>query len=247
VPIKDILDDDIYEQAERDVACVAETYEGYVVANNDPEKLGRVKVFVPGMFDESTDPELCSDWIMPIGNPGGGAGQVGLYAPPPVGANVVLIFVLGDLEEPRFLTGPWGTPDDASGAAVPDVLTYLNDTTDWLGVVGVAPTPEEAPSIRILEFSGMQLVFDPRPGLEKLVICDMARNPVTGAYMTAVVIDVANKMLELKSTVSINIESEGAIKLQSRVGQIEFVFGADDAATGEVALRRLLRVGSTPV
>lgn len=74
-------------------------YWGKVSDNLDPERRGRIKAHVPGLFDGT-------DWIAPIGWPGGGSPDVGSYYPPRVGALVLVGFVLGDYDEPFYLQGP---------------------------------------------------------------------------------------------------------------------------------------------
>jgi len=83
-------------------------YVGQVVDRDDPEGLGRVKVNVPGLLEPS------STWAWPLGSPGGGTAQRGTFDPPAVEATVGVLFNQGEVEEPYYMTGPWGAPGGTS-------------------------------------------------------------------------------------------------------------------------------------
>lgn len=83
-------------------------YLGRVTNRQDPDGLGRVKVEVPGLLE----PE--STWAWPLGSPGGGTAQRGHFEPPAVEATVAVLFHQGEVDEPYYLTGPWGAPDGTS-------------------------------------------------------------------------------------------------------------------------------------
>lgn len=89
---------------------------GRVTRRDDPDGLGRVRVEIPGLLE----PE--SDWAWPLGSPGGGTAQRGSFRPPAVDSTVGVLFNQGEIDEPYYLTGPWGSPDGESdiptGAAV---------------------------------------------------------------------------------------------------------------------------------
>jgi uncharacterized protein involved in type VI secretion and phage assembly len=79
-------------------------YVGYVADRRDPERLGRVRVCVPGLL------EPYSAWAWPLGTVGGGAKDRGFFAVPDEGAEVALFFNQGDLEQPYYLSAHWGKP-----------------------------------------------------------------------------------------------------------------------------------------
>jgi hypothetical protein len=72
---------------------------------------------VPGLIEPETP-----DWVYPIGVPGCGSAQSGTFDPPAIGATVAVLFKMGSIDHPRFLTGPWGAPggtvDAPEGAEV---------------------------------------------------------------------------------------------------------------------------------
>lgn len=120
--------------------------EGVVVRRDDPLELGRITFRIPGMIE----PE--SDWTLPFGNAGGGGPQRGMKFVPPVGAEVIVIFIGGDPDRPRFTPGHWGLgemPSDAVDAA--------------------GNHPED---VHVIETVRWSMVFDDRTGRERLAIRD---------------------------------------------------------------------------
>ena len=80
-------------------------YVGYVTDRRDPERLGRVRVCVPGLI------EPYSAWAWPLGTSGGGSKDHGFFAVPEEGAEVALFFNQGDVDAPYFLSAHWGRPE----------------------------------------------------------------------------------------------------------------------------------------
>jgi len=74
---------------------------GKVLDNVDPERRGRVKATVPGLFSFSP-----THWVSPLGMPGTGAPEWGSYTPPAIDAQIVIGFIQGDLFTPFYFTGP---------------------------------------------------------------------------------------------------------------------------------------------
>ena len=77
-------------------------YRGLVVDNADPERLGRLKVKVPGVLGE----EVVTGWAMPC-LPYGGEADQGFLFIPEVGAGVWVEFEQGDLEFPIWVGTFW--------------------------------------------------------------------------------------------------------------------------------------------
>jgi uncharacterized protein involved in type VI secretion and phage assembly len=96
-------------------------YRGIVTDNNDPNKLGRIKVKVQ---DALGDKE--SGWALPA-MPYAGDG-VGLYLVPPVKAFVWVEFEHGDPDYPIWTGCFWGGSDRLPGSPVsPDVKVLKTD------------------------------------------------------------------------------------------------------------------------
>lgn len=121
---------------------------GTVVRRDDPKGLGRVKVRIPGILE----PE--SGWALPVGVPGGGSKDRGLWWVPDNGAEVAVFFNQGDADDPRYMPGHWGMPNNI--ADVPDA----SDGGD--------------PDVRVLAFGAYDVVVDTRGGSKKLEIIDKA-------------------------------------------------------------------------
>lgn len=95
-------------------------YRGFVVDNDDPEQLGRMKLTVPSVLGA----EIVTGWAMPCVPYGGAANQGALFVPE-IGAGVWVEFEEGDVQFPvwvgTFWSKPGGetelpTPNDADGA-----------------------------------------------------------------------------------------------------------------------------------
>lgn len=84
-------------------------YEGEVTRRDDPDGLGRVKILIPGVVEPETP-----NWAWPMAAPGSGSAQRGTFEPPAVGANVLVLFKLGERDYPYYMTGPWGEPGGVS-------------------------------------------------------------------------------------------------------------------------------------
>ena len=120
-------------------------YRGLVEANEDPKRLGRLKVAVPEVFGIGT-----SSWAVPC-VPYAGP-EVGWFAMPPVGADVWVEFEAGDPSRPIWTGCYWregGLPLLAESAEVKLLVTEgtrvkIDDTPDVGGfelVVGPPALP----------------------------------------------------------------------------------------------------------
>ena len=118
-------------------------YEGTVVDNADPLKCGRVRVQIPGLI------EPASAWAEPVGKAGGSKAR-GELAVPEVGATVVVQFLMGDPDRPKYQPGHWGRGEE---------LTYIK-----------AVAARDAHLVRIVETKAFDIVMDSRPGHEQLIL-----------------------------------------------------------------------------
>lgn len=90
-------------------------YRGLVVDNDDPRKLGRLKVRVPSVLGEN----VVTGWAMPC-VPYGGADNQGLLMVPDVGAGVWVEFEEGALEFPIWVGTFWSMPSGTSELPKPN-------------------------------------------------------------------------------------------------------------------------------
>ncbi|MCC7564811.1 MAG: hypothetical protein KO206_00825 [Methanomicrobiaceae archaeon] len=89
-------------------------YRGKVESNLDPHLQGRLQVSVPGVLGEGR-----LSWAMPC-VPYAGPG-VGIFAIPPVGANIWVEFEDGDPDYPIWSGCFWGLGEAPAMPAVPDM------------------------------------------------------------------------------------------------------------------------------
>lgn len=121
---------------------------GTVADRDDPEKLGRVRLLIPGIY------QVPSPWAFPLGTLGGGSPQRGGFFVPEKGADVMVFFVLADCERPMYLAGHWGKPGGTS--EVPAALAGLS--------------VQDTPNVRVIESASATIVLDDRPGNEQIII-----------------------------------------------------------------------------
>lgn len=103
-------------------------FEGPVIDNVDPQKQGRVRVRLPGVMDNDGTP-----WARPMGLPGAGTMQRGTFAVPPIGAEVGVMFVHGDPDQPRYFCGYPGeneTPAEVQEASAEDATKVYKHESD---------------------------------------------------------------------------------------------------------------------
>jgi hypothetical protein len=158
-----------------------ELYEGPVVDNKDPKKLGRVKVSIPGVADPT-------GWAFPLGWAGAGAKKLGAWQPPPIGAEVGVLFKQGEPDQPRYIGGYPGTgeaPDEVEESSVEEAtqIPYLFNGKRW------------------------KFIMDERPGKARIAIEDKK----TGDKYE---IDGVKLGLKLKSTAAMSIECDGAVDIK---------------------------------
>lgn len=107
---------------------------GIVTDRNDPLRVGRVRVRVPGV----NEPD--SAWAWPVGCAGGGRAGYGEHAVPQAGATVVVWYLGGDPDRPIYMPGPWPLRErgeDGAEAPVAGALTGLDRAAVPADVRGV--------------------------------------------------------------------------------------------------------------
>jgi len=126
---------------------------GYVVKREgDPEGdpgavppddhiLGRVKVCIPGQYDETA-------WAYPLGF--GGAPQWGINAVPPIGADVVAWFVNGREDTPFYMPAHHGAGETFPEFTHPDIVVAGTERVRLIidprdGYVALRITDPDAP------------------------------------------------------------------------------------------------------
>src|SRR4051794_26239881 len=90
-------------------------YRGRVVDNEDPARLGRLRVSVPSVLG----PDVVTGWATPCA-PYGGAADQGLFLVPEREAGVWVEFEEGDLEFPIWVGTFWTRPSEGSQVPRPN-------------------------------------------------------------------------------------------------------------------------------
>ena len=110
-------------------------YRGIVISNEDPLRLGRVKVIVPNMILDDQ-----YSWALPA-LPYAGDG-VGLYLVPPLKASVWVEFEQGDAEYPVWTGCFWHENEVPKEASGPDIKLLKTKTctitiNDLIGSISI--------------------------------------------------------------------------------------------------------------
>ena len=167
-------------------------YDGVVTERNDPERLGRVRVRIPGMIDAP------GVWAWPIGMPGAGSNARGFFFVPEVDADVAVLFKQGDPDHPRYMAGMWGAPDGVQ--QIPEAARDL--------------PADETPDVKVMDFKHYEIVVDERAGHETFRIRD--KRTVEGADSDQDIIefDGVKRGVVIRGMVGVYIQSAGAINIE---------------------------------
>jgi len=132
-------------------------YRGFVVDNEDPELLGRLKVRVPSVLGD----EVVTGWAMPCVPSGGMARQGHLFVPD-VEAGVWIEFEEGDPEFPVWVGCFWSAPGGESEVPTP---------VDEQGAP--ADDPASPPARRIVRTTqGHTIQFDDSDDALRIILSD---------------------------------------------------------------------------
>ena len=163
-------------------------YMGYVTHRNDPEGLGRVRFCIPGLIEPH------GPWAWPLGTGGGGSRDRGLFAVPEVGAEVGILFNMGDENQAHYLCGHWGLPG------------------------GTSEVPEEAqvtpPDNRVLATETFRIELCESAGKRAARIV----NRRNGDYLE---LDAERNTVAISGTTSIAIQAVGSIDIRGATVQIQ--------------------------
>jgi uncharacterized protein involved in type VI secretion and phage assembly len=135
-------------------------YRGFVVTNNDPKQLGRLRLQVPSVLG----PNVVTGWALPCVPYGGHDNQGFLYIPAP-GAGVWVEFEEGDLEFPIWVGTFWSEPGGNSELPRPNNA----DGSEQESV-------QSPPTRKIIKTQkGHTIQFEDADGEERIIICDGER------------------------------------------------------------------------
>ena len=160
---------------------------GVVTDTADPLKAGRVRVRIPGIYEPQ------SPWCFPMGVPGGGTSDRGLWWVPDVGSDVAIFFNRGDEDAPYYMPANWGQ--------------------------GQPPTSSEDGDVDVVTVSTKEynIVIDGRTGQKKFTIVDKAADDNVLEF------NGQTRKLTIKATAGITIESVGEINIQGLLVRVNGV------------------------
>jgi uncharacterized protein involved in type VI secretion and phage assembly len=133
-------------------------YRGTVVDNQDPSKLGRLKLQVPSVLGA----DVVTGWAMPCA-PYGGDADVGFLYIPAVGSGVWAEFEEGDLEFPIWCGTFWSAPNGDSELPKPNKGSDGTEESDI----------QDPPTSKIIKtVKGHTLQFEDADGAEMVLLVE---------------------------------------------------------------------------
>lgn len=190
---------------------------GIVTDNNDPEKLGRVKISFPwrGETDQS-------HWAR-VATLMAGNGR-GTFFLPEVGDEVLVAFDRGEMRHPYIIGALWNgvdkPPEDNA-----DGKNNIRKITSRSGheIVFTDDHEQQKEKIEILSKAGHKIILDDSTGQEKIEILDKtgsnkmtidsAQNSV--AIESAMQVKIKANIVEIEGTNSLTLKSNSALSVQS--------------------------------
>jgi uncharacterized protein involved in type VI secretion and phage assembly len=171
-------------------------YRGFVVNNDDPKRLGRVRLQVPSVLG----PEVVTGWAMPC-VPYGGQKNQGFLCIPEIGAGVWIEFEEGDLEFPIWVGTFWSEPGGESE------IPTLNDADGK-----ERKNEQQQPTRKIIKTpKGHTIQFEDADGEEMIIIVEATHKHVVTLNKDGIQIsDGANGNKIIMGKEGIQLGSSGA-------------------------------------
>ena len=190
-------------------------YRGIVVDNQDPAKLGRLKLNVPSVLGS----DVVTGWAMPCTPYGGAANQGFLYVPD-AGSAVWTEFEEGDLEFPIWVGSFWSQPNSESELPKPNKGSDGSEESDI----------QDPPTSKIIKTAkGHTLQFEDADGSEMILLREgkkghfltMDQNGITVTDANANTIQFTSDGITVQDANSNKVEmTSSGIKLTDLTGNI---------------------------
>lgn len=177
-------------------------YRGTVVDNEDPARLGRLKVRVPRLLG----PDMVTGWATPCA-PFGGAADQGFLFVPDREAGVWVEFEGGDLECPIWVGTYWSKPD--SGSQLPKPQQDDGSEADEV---------QDPPTRKIVKTGkGHTIQFEDKEGEESIIVREgvkghlvvLDKNGVKVTDATGNSIEMTDSAMTLTAKVPFTIDASG--------------------------------------
>jgi uncharacterized protein involved in type VI secretion and phage assembly len=190
---------DLVEKAERRFYG---KYRGTVIDNDDPSRLGRLKVSVPSVLGQ----DVVTGWATPCVPYGGAPGQGFLFVPER-GAGVWVEFEEGDLEFPIWVGTYWCKPGGDSQAPKPNA----DDGTETSDV-------QKPPTSKIIKSAkGHTIQFEDADDAETILVREgrqghlmtMGRDGIRIVDATGNSIEMTDGAMTLTAKVAFTIDASG--------------------------------------
>lgn len=183
-------------------------YRGFVVDNEDPASLGRLKVKVPSVLGN----EVVTGWALPC-VPYGGSPDQGFLFIPEREAGVWVEFEEGDLEFPIWVGTFWSKPDGESELPKPN-----NEDGSEQGEV------QDPPSRKIIKtLKGHTIQFEDKEGDEMVTILEATNKNVITMNKDGIKITDATSNSIAMTHDAFQITSKVAFKIDASGQAIEIV------------------------
>jgi uncharacterized protein involved in type VI secretion and phage assembly len=196
-------------------------YRGFVVDNQDPQKMARVKLRVPALLGEAE-----TDWALPC-LPCGGLANQGFFAVPQVGAQLWVEFEGGSLDHPIWTGTFWQAAGDIPrgagpahhhAAAQPQGHTLLledksGDEDVLLAHLGGAQLEmNKDGNLALTDQAGATLTLDAKNG--KVVLQDANGNTLTLDSSGAKLEDANGNTVEMSAS-GVKVSSSAVVTLEA--------------------------------
>lgn len=210
-------------------------YRAKVINSQDPNKQGRIKIWIPDLMPEVSD--QYGIWAYPANNYVGGRNSVegnddslyqGSCLIPPTGSYVYIFFEVGNVQEPRYLAsleiGQSSVPiENQQGDEYEKKWTIFKSRQGRTIIISDDPHDERieitgkkrqlngdnpdgnASSVYAVEGNQSTILIDERDGQEKILIKDH-----NGNYIT---INTTENKIDVESTGELNIKAATTIKI----------------------------------
>ena len=188
------------------INLLSKKFKGVVVDNNDPKKLGRVKISIPELFGENVEAENLI-WVQPkLDSFQGGRIDISSFSVPEIGAELVVEFPNNDLYS-AFYVGAWqseNTHQSEFNEDYPDSYGFRDKT-------GAGVFVNKAKQLVEAQDSLNNVLKSDKDGIE-----------INFSKKVKLITDDGKLVLELDKDLGlVRIESQSSIHLKSNELQVE--------------------------